>query len=124
MPPLLQIARLLVAALFLVGAVFNSVYTFRHGDDFYGSFARNAWLPATGGLIRRVVLPYSKVFTLMLVAFQVLVAALIFAGGDLAKIGLTLGALFSLLAALVSSKGGAVGNLVLGCLMALLARAS
>ena len=124
MSPFLQIAMFLVAALFLLGAVFNSVYTFRHGDDFYGSFATNAWLPAAGRLIRRVVMPHSKVFTIMLIAFQVVVAALIFAGGDLARIGFTLGAVFSLLAALVSSKGGAVGNLVLGCLMAFLARLS
>jgi hypothetical protein len=71
-----------------------------------------------------VVLPHTRAFTLVIIAFQVLVAALLFAGGDLATIGLAMGALFSFSAALVSSKGGAVGNLVLGCLMAVLSSVS
>lgn len=124
MSQFVQVAAFLVAALFLVGAVFNAAYTLRHGDEFFGSFATHAWLPAARGLIQRVVLPHSRLFTLLLIAYQVLVAALIFTGGDLAKIGLVMGALFSFCAAIVSSKGGAVGNLILGCLMALLVSVS
>ena len=116
-----RIAELAVAALFLVGALFNVLYTLRHGEEFYGSFAANAWLPAARALIPRVVVPHARLITLLLAAFQLLVAGLIVVGGDLAAVGLTLGAIFSLLASTVSSKGGALGNVVLGFLMALLA---
>jgi hypothetical protein len=124
MTAVLQVAKLAVAAMFLLGALFNAVYTLRHGEEFYGSFAANAWLPAARALIPRVILPHARPFTLLLIAFQLLVAGLIVAGGDLATVGLTLGAVFSLLASTVSSNGGALGNLVLASLMALLAYAS
>ena len=116
-----QVAEIAVAAMFLVGALFNAVYTWRHGEEFYGSFAANAWLPAARALIPRVVVPHAKLLTLLLIAFQLLVAGLIVAGGDLAVVGLTLGAVFCLLASTVSSKGGALGNVVLAFLMALFA---
>ena len=119
-----RVAEWAVSAMFLVGALFNAVYTLRHGEEFYGGFAANAWLPAARALIPRVVVPHAKLFTVPLIAFQLLVAGLIIAGGDLAVVGLTLGAVFSLLAAAVSSNGGALGNVLLAFVMALLAYAS
>ena len=39
------IAEIGIGLLFGVGAVFNTIYTLRHGDEFYGSFATAACLP-------------------------------------------------------------------------------
>jgi hypothetical protein len=115
------IAEVGLGLLFLVGAVFNASYTLRHGDEFYGSFAANAWLPSARTFMRRVVIPRATVITAMLILLQVCIAALILARGDLARVGLIAGAVFSLAAALVSSRGGAIANLCLAGVLALLA---
>ena len=107
--------------LFLVGAMFNLGYTLRHGEEFYGSFAENAWLPPSSFLTRRLVIPRAFLFTALLIALQISIATLILSRGDFVRTGLIVGCLFSLAAALASSKGGAIGNLTLAALMALLA---
>jgi hypothetical protein len=107
--------------LFLVGALFNLSYTLRHGEEFYGSFAENAWLPPSPFLIRRLVIPRATLFTVLLIALQIGVAILILSRGDLVRTGLIVGCLFSLVAVFVSSIGGSIANLALAILMALLA---
>jgi hypothetical protein len=107
--------------LFLVGAIFNLGYTLRHGEEFYGSFAENAWFPPSSSLIRRLVIPHASIFTTLLIALQIGIAILILSRGDFVKTGLIVGCLFSLVAAFASSIGGAIANLILAALMALLA---
>ncbi|UCG25889.1 MAG: hypothetical protein JSW55_07855 [Chloroflexota bacterium] len=107
--------------LFLVGAIFNLVYTLRHGQEFYGSFAESAWFPPSSFLIRRLVIPRASLITALLVALQISIAILILSRGDSVRTGLIMGCLFCLAAALVSSIGGAIANLILATLMALLA---
>lgn len=107
--------------LFLVGAIFNLSYTFRHGEEFYGSFADKAWFPLSRTLVRSVVIPRTRFFTVLLIIMQVTVAVLIFSRGNRAEIGLIIGAVFALFAALVSSLGGTIANLALAALQALLA---
>ena len=106
---------------FLVGAIFNIAYTLRHGEEFYGSFAENAWFPLSSILMRRLVIPRATLFTILIVGLQIGVATLILSRGDFVQIGLIVGCLFSLAAAFVSSTGGAIGNLALAVMMALLA---
>jgi hypothetical protein len=108
---------------FSIGAIFNLTYTLRNGEEFFGSFADNAWLKPSRNFVRRIVIPRAVVFTIALVAFQVAVATLIFMRGDRARAGLLFGALFGLMGALVSSPGGAIANLALAGLMTVLALA-
>lgn len=107
--------------LFLVGAIFNASYTFRHGEEFYGSFAASAWFPPARTLVRRLVIPQAKFFTILLVVLQLSIALMILSRGELVQVGLVVGAGFSLLAALVSNVPGATANLALAIIMALLA---
>ena len=107
--------------LFLIGAFFNLGYTTRHGEEFYGSFAENAWFPFSAFLMRRLVVPRASLFTILIIACQISVAILILSRGDFVKGGLIVACLFSLVAALVSGKGGAIANLALAALLALLA---
>jgi hypothetical protein len=110
-----------IGLLFLIGAIFNFGYTLRHGEEFYGSFAENAWFPPSTYLVRRLVIPHASLVTALLIVGQITIATLILSRGDFVEIGLLLGCLFSLTAAFVSSIGGAIGNLALAALMALLA---
>jgi hypothetical protein len=110
-----------IGMLFAVGAVFNSVYTLRHGKEFYGSFADGAWLSPGRWVIDNVVLPNATVFTVLLIVFQVAVATLILTRGDLVTSALVAGAAFSVLAALGSSPGGTAGNLALAAIQIVLA---
>ena len=117
------ILELAIAALYLVGAVFNATYTLRNSGSFYGSFAEGAWLGPARTLMRGIVIPNGRAFTIALIAFQLTIAALILARGDLVLVGLIAGAAFSVGAAAVSSPAGTVGNLALAAVQAALAAA-
>lgn len=97
---------------YLVGAVFNSVYTFNHGDVFYGSFAENALFAPSRLFVKNIVLPYSKIFTILLILFQLLVATSILSRGIFIKPGLIAGAAFCILAAIFSNTSGLIANLI------------
>ena len=112
-----------VGVLYAVGAIFNTAYTLRNGDEFYGSFAEGAWFRPARWFVNEVVLPNATIFTVLLIVFQVAVAVLILSRGDLVAAALVGGATFSVLAALASSPGGTVGNLVLAVIQIALALA-
>ena len=116
-----NIVEIGVGLLFLVGAIFNASYTLRHGEEFYESFAASAWFRPSQKLVRSVVIPRAKLFTILLIALQVSIAVTILSRGNLVQYGLIAGAVFSLAAALVSNVPGAVANLALAALMVFLA---
>lgn len=64
--------------MFSIRAVFNTVHTLSHTDEFYGSFADGAWFGPASWFVNDVVIPNAVVFTILVVAFQVSVAAFIF----------------------------------------------
>jgi hypothetical protein len=99
-------------ALYLIGAIFNSLYTFRHGDEFFGSFANKAILAPSRQLVQKVIIPHAKVFTVLLVIFQVTVAFCVLGRGALVVPGLMAGAVFCFGAVFVSNIPGAIANLV------------
>jgi hypothetical protein len=99
--------------LYLIGAVFNSLYTLRHGDEFYGSFADKAILAPAKHLVQRVVIPHARLFTILLIVFQLAVAFCILSRGALVRPGLIAGAIFSFTVVFVSSAPGAIANLVM-----------
>ena len=107
--------------LYLVGAVFNYLYTLSHGEEFYGSFAENALFGPSGALVRSFVIPHSTLFTGLLIVFQLLVAFCILSRGTLVVPGLIAGALFSFVAVLVSNLPGAVANLLMAVVQGYLA---
>ena len=111
------VAEIGLGVLFGIGAVFNAVYTLRHADEFYGSFVDGAWFGPGRWIVERVVRPNAVAFTVVLIVFQVAVATLILSRGDLVTAALLAGAVFSVLAALASSPGGTVGNLVLAAIL-------
>lgn len=107
------VAEIGFGLVYLVGAVFNSLYTLKHGDDFYGSFAKGAWFAPLRALINRIVIPNSRPFTYLLIGFQLLVAFAILSRGPYVDLGLYAGTLFCLGAALASNLTGGMANLVL-----------
>jgi hypothetical protein len=54
--------------LFLIGAIFSCLYTWRHGNEFYGSIADTAFLIPSKQIVRKVVIPRARLFTGMLIA--------------------------------------------------------
>ena len=107
--------------LYLIGAIFNSLYTLRHGDEFYGGFADKAIFAPAKRLIRKVVIPRAKVFTILLIVFQVGVAFCILSRGVLVKPGLIAGAIFSMAVVFVSNVPGAIASLVMAIIQLYLA---
>jgi hypothetical protein len=107
--------------LYLIGAIFNFLYTLNHGDEFYGSFADKAILTASRQFVRKVVIPRAKLFTGSLITFQLLVGLSILGRGDLVEPALIAGAVFCFIAALVSNTFGAGANLSIALIQMLLA---
>lgn len=107
--------------LYLVGAIFNIVYTLRHGEEFYGSFEASAWVSLSRKLVRIVVIPHARLFTILLITFQVTASFMILSRGGFVKLGLIAGAVFSLATVLISNVPGAIANLALAVIQALLA---
>jgi len=106
--------------LYLIGAVFNALYTWRHGEEFYGGFADKAMLSSAGQLIRWLVIPHTRLFTGLLIAFQLLVAVSILSQGRTVEIGLLVGAIFCFGVVFVSNVPGAIANLIMSVVQLLL----
>jgi hypothetical protein len=112
-----------IGMIYLIGAVFNSVWTLGHTDEFYGGFADGAWLGPARSLIRDLIIPNARVFTMLLIVFQVVIGVLIITRGDLVSPALIAGGSFAVIAALASNPGGTVGNLILAGIQFTLASA-
>lgn len=110
-----------VGVLYVVGGVFNIVYTLRHRHEFYGDWADSAWLGPAGSFVRHHVVPRSVVVTVVLIAFQLMIAAAILSRGDVVGPALFLGGAFALVVAVFSSPGGVAANLALAILQFTLA---
>ena len=117
------VAEIGIGLVYLIGAIFNSLYTLKHGDEFYGSFAEGAWFAPSRAFINRFVIPNSRPFTYLLIAFQLLVAFAILSRGPYVIYGLYAGVIFCLGAAVVSNVAGTIANLVLAAVQFLLAYA-
>ena len=107
--------------LYLIGAIFNSLYSLRHGDEFYGSFANKAILAPSKQLIRKVVIPHARLFTILLIVFQLTVAFCILSRGALVGPGLIAGAIFTFAVVFVSNASGAIANLAMSVVQMYLA---
>ncbi len=121
MTTLRLIAEIAFGVLYSVGAVFHTVYTVRHTRKFYGAFLAGAWHAPARWFLRTIIFPHAKAFTVSLIVFQIAVAIMILARGDLVRVALVAGAIFSAAAAVVSSPGGSVGNLSLAAIQVALA---
>lgn len=115
-----NVAEIGFGCLYLIGAIFNILYTWRHGEEFYGSFADKAMLSSSGQLIRLLVIPRARLFTGLLIAFQLLVAVSILSQGRLVEIGLLAGAIFCFGVVFVSNVPGAIANLIMSVVQLLL----
>ena len=116
-------AEVAVGVLYAIGAVFNTGYTLRHGEEFFGQWVDRAWLAPAGTFTARVVVPRSVMFTVGLVVFQVAVAVTILSRGEAVTLALLAGGCFSAVVAFFASPGGAVANAALAALQFSLAAA-
>jgi hypothetical protein len=77
--------RGLVGVGYLTAAAFNLLYTLPAGDLHW--FAEMAWSPLLADLVREVVQPNHQPFLLLVVAFELAVAALILSRGRWVDLG-------------------------------------
>lgn len=113
MRTLRTIAEIGIGILYLAGAAFNAVYTLRHTEEFYETFADGAWVSPARSFVRDVVIPNGKAFTVLLIAFLVVVAIAILSRGAAVGPALFAGGCFALVVAFFSSPRGTVANLAL-----------
>lgn len=107
--------------LYFIGAIFITLYTYRNGKEFFGSFAENAWFKPGKWFITKFVLPTPRIFTVTLILFQLLVAIAILSRGPFVAAGLLAGVVFSLYAVFVSNIRGAIVNIGLAVIQFYLA---
>ena len=111
-----NILEIALGIIYMIGAGFNFSYTLKHGEEFYQSFADNTWFAPAAWLIRKVVLPNPKIFTDILIVFQVLVGIALLSRGPFVGLGLLAGTAFCFYAVFVSNVPGAIANLMLALL--------
>jgi hypothetical protein len=102
---------------FLFSAIFNTLYTYRNGEEFYGSFADKALLPPAKVFIQKVVIPRDKVFTILMIIFLLAAAICILSRGALVGPGLIAGGIFAFGAVFVSNLPGAIANLIMAIVL-------
>ncbi len=86
--PLLTLGgRILLAATFLGGALFNALVTLRNPESLRG-FAELAMLDVLRLFILEWVMPYATLFVGLLIAFEVAVGLLLLARGRAVRLGL------------------------------------
>jgi len=109
--------------LYMIGAGFNFAYTRNRGEEFYGGFARGTWFAPATWFIEKFVIPNPRIFTTMLILFQLFVAVALLSQGEYVRLGLLAGTAFCMYAVFVSSVPGAIANLALAVLQFYLASA-
>lgn len=110
-----------LGVLYMIGAGFNTAYTWRHGEEFYESFASRTWFAPAQWFIRRFVVPTPRIFTITLILFQLFVAVALLSQGPYVELGLLAGTAFCMYAVFVSNVPGAIANLALAVLQFYLA---
>ena len=113
--------EILIGVLYVVGALFNSLYTLRHGEEFYTSFVEGAWLRPARRLTESIVVPNATLFTVVLIMFQLVVGVSILTRGWATVPALVAGGIFAAAVAAFSSPWGTAGNVSLAAVQLLLA---
>ena len=106
---------------YMIGAGFNTAYTLKHGEEFYGRFAEGTWFAPAKWFINKFVIPNPRIFTFTLILFQLFVAVALLSQGPQVGLGLLAGTAFCMYAVFVSNVPGAIANLALAVLQFYLA---
>ena len=121
MPEVIRnVAEIGFGVLFIIGAVFHSSYTLRHGREIYNRFATNAWFYHYRKLIQNGIIPNATYFTVLLIIFQASIGLMLLTRGILVEPALIAGALFSIVIVPASNIRGAMANLILAAVLILL----
>jgi hypothetical protein len=110
-----------LGVIYMFGAGFNFAYTRKHEQKFYTGFAERTWFAPAGWFIQKFVIPNPRIFTVMLVLFQLFVGIALLSQGPYVGLGLIAGVAFCMYAVFVSNVPGAIANLVLAVLQFYLA---
>jgi hypothetical protein len=121
MAVLRSIVEIAFGLLYLINAILFVGYLDQHTAEHYSRFAETAWLPLSRKLIRFVVMPHARGYAILQLLISTLAAALILSRGAFVKPGLIIGAAYAMSGALLSERPGAILNLVLAAIPALLA---
>jgi hypothetical protein len=112
-----------LGVIYMIGVGFHVSYTLKHGEQFYGGFARDTWFAPSRWFIEKFVLPNPRIFTIMLILFQLFVAVALLSQEASVGLGLLAGTAFCMYAVFVSNLRGAIVNLALAVLQFYLASA-
>ncbi len=110
-----------LGVIYMFGAGFNFAYTRKHEQKIYTGFAEGTWFAPAGWFIQKFVIPNPRIFTVMLVLFQLFVGIALLSQGPYVGLGLIAGVAFCMYAVFVSNVPGAIANLVLAVLQFYLA---
>ena len=73
-------AEIGIGAIYLIGAVFNSIWTLGHTEEFYGGFTEGAWLGPAQSLIRDLIVRNARILGFSLIGIGLLILALVLMG--------------------------------------------
>ena len=116
-------AEIVIGVLYAMGAVHQAVYVLPESREFYISMAAQAWLQPAQIFIEDFLVPNSAAVTVLVAAFEAVLAIAILSRGGAVRPALLAGGAFSIAGALTGSPAETVGFGLLAVIHFRLARA-
>ncbi len=102
-------AELTIGVLYAIGAAHQAFFVLRNSTEFYVDMADQAWLAPAAAFVEEFLVPNSVAVTILVAAFEAILAVAILTRGSTVRPALIAGGVFSIVGALTSSPAETVG---------------
>ena len=104
-----KIAEITLGVLYAIGAVHQATFVLQDSTAFYVAMADQAWLAPTATFVEDFLVPNSVAVTVLVAAFEAMLAIAILSRGAMVRSALIAGGVFSIVGALTGSPAETVG---------------
>lgn len=111
-----KVAELTIGVLYAAGAANQALYVLRNSTEFYVDMADQAWLPPAARIVEEFLVPNSVATTILVAAFEAVLAIAILTRGPMVRPALIAGGVFSIVGALTGSPAETVGYGILAAI--------
>ena len=111
-----RVAELTIGVLYAAGAAHQALYVLPNSTEFYVDMANQAWLAPASRFIEEFLVPNSVAVTILVAAFEAVLAIAILTRGPMVRPALIAGGVFSIVGALTGSPAETVGYGILAAI--------
>ena len=104
-----KVAEITIGVLYALGAVHQTFFVLPNSTEFYVDMADQAWLAPAAAFVEELLVPNSVAVTILVAAFEAVLAVAILTRGSMVRPALIAGGVFSIVGALTGSPVETVG---------------